>query len=98
MDKYGNCPKCGKSWDGGSILELFKSQREAGYEHVKGMTDKELEDRMKEWYAPPYRYSNLLGIEIQGGYDGISYWQCPYCKTMWDRFTGKEHSFGENSL
>ena len=35
-------------------------------------------------------YSRLIGIEIQGGYDGISYWKCPECNGMWDRFTGEE--------
>jgi len=34
-------------------------------------------------------YSRLIGIEIQGGYDGISYWKCPDCKAQWDRFTGE---------
>lgn len=35
-------------------------------------------------------YSKLVGIEIRGGYDGVSYYQCPFCKTMWDRWTGKQ--------
>lgn len=35
-------------------------------------------------------YSKMMGIEIQGGYDGVSYWACPNCKVVWDRFTGKE--------
>ena len=33
---------------------------------------------------------HLIGIEIQGGYDGISYWDCPNCGRRWDRFTGKQ--------
>lgn len=37
-----------------------------------------------------HRYSKLSGIEIQGGYDGVSYWYCPECMTVWDRFTGEE--------
>jgi len=36
------------------------------------------------------KYSSLIGLEIQGGYDGISYWACPKCKVVWDRFTGKK--------
>ena len=39
------------------------------------------------------RYSRMVGIEIQGGYDGVdgvSYWYCPECHTYWDRFTGAE--------
>ena len=33
-------------------------------------------------------YSRLIGIEVREKYDGISYWQCPFCKTTWDRFSG----------
>jgi rubredoxin len=35
------------------------------------------------------RYSRMMGIEIQGGYDGVSYWYCPVCETYSDRFTGE---------
>lgn len=31
-------------------------------------------------------YSRLVGIEIEGGYDGVSLWRCPDCKKEWDRF------------
>jgi|WetSurSiteA1Bulk_404760.scaffolds.fasta_scaffold11583_6 hypothetical protein len=36
------------------------------------------------------KYSSMAGIEIQGGYDGISYYACPKCKVVWDRFTGEK--------
>lgn len=29
---------------------------------------------------------NIIGIEVQGVYDGILVWQCPYCAAMWPRF------------
>ena len=45
---------------------------------------------VKGKYSPPYRWSRVLGVEIQGMYDGISYWQCPDCKTTWSRFTLEE--------
>lgn len=35
-------------------------------------------------------YSRLIGIEIQGGYDGVSFWECPDCHSRWDRFTGEK--------
>ena len=35
-------------------------------------------------------YSRLIGIEIQGGYDGVAYWECPDCQARWDRFTGEK--------
>jgi predicted RNA-binding Zn-ribbon protein involved in translation (DUF1610 family) len=39
--------------------------------------------------APVQYYSRLIGIEIRGGYDGISFWRCPDCGAQWDRFTEK---------
>ncbi len=45
----------------------------------------------RRFYPPgATHYSRLLGIEIQGGFDGVSYWECPDCLRVWDRFTGKE--------
>ena len=93
MDHYGNCPKCGESWDDGLIIDNFRKQKE-----YKDLSEEELEAKVKNWYAPPYKFSKLLGIEIMGGYDGVSYWQCPFCKTTWDRFTGEEHSLGSATL
>lgn len=40
-------------------------------------------------YSPPYRFSRVIGVEIQG-YDGISYWQCPDCNQTWNRWTKQE--------
>jgi len=34
-------------------------------------------------------YSRLVGIEVRGGYDGVSYWQCPDCGATWNRFTAE---------
>lgn len=88
-----NCPNCGVSWDGGSILESWKQMREEGRFYIN-KSDEELEKDMKECYSPPYRWGRLIGIELPYNhpkhYDGISFWQCPDCKTTWDRFTGKE--------
>lgn len=35
---------------------------------------------------PPRYYSKLIGIEIEGGYDGVSVWLCPVCRARWNRF------------
>lgn len=41
-------------------------------------------------------YSKLVGVEIRGGgYDGVSYYECPFCKTRWDRWTGVESKNGK---
>lgn len=86
------CPKCNSNWDGGSILETFLKQRdeaiEGGYRY--GWTDEQVEESMKECYAPPYRWGREIGIEIPEIYDGISYWKCPDCETTFNRFTGEE--------
>lgn len=91
-----NCPKCGSSWDGGSILETFIKQRDEGVEVWRGMSDEDIEKEMKKCYRPPYRWGREIGIELSYDhpkhYDGISFWQCPDCKTMFDRFTRKEYS------
>ena len=86
------CPACKADWDGGSILETFKKQRDEGT--LKG-TDDELEARMLESYSEPYRWSRKIGVEIQGKYDGVSYWKCPDCKVYFDRFTGRQMKEGE---
>lgn len=83
------CPKCKADWDGGSILDVFKEKRSQGVE-VYLLSDEELEQYVKDNYSPPYRFGREIGIEIEGGYDGTSFWQCPDCKTMFDRWTGKE--------
>lgn len=88
-DKTTECPICKASWDGGSILDSFKKQRDEGAECYQGKTDEDLEAMIKECYRPPYRWSRLIGIEDRDKYDGISFWQCPDCKTTWNRFTGK---------
>lgn len=92
-----SCPKCGSDWDGGSILETFIKQRDEGVKCWKDMSDEQIEKEMKESYSPPYRWSRKIGIELDYNhpkhYDGISYWQCPDCKTTFNRFTGDEESY-----
>ena len=64
LDKYGNCPVCNESWDGGDIHKDIRKH-----------------------YSEPFKWSKLIGIEIRERYDGISIWECPFCKSQWDRFT-----------
>ncbi len=92
LDKHAKCPKCNKSWDNGSIFDTHRKQ-----ECCKGMTDEELLEDIKRCYNEPYRFSKLVGIEVRGKYDGISYWQCPFCNATWDRWTSKEVVLDENT-
>jgi hypothetical protein len=34
-------------------------------------------------------FSRIIGLEDSRKYDGVSYWMCPDCRVIWDRFTGK---------
>ncbi len=47
--------------------------------------------RRAGYYGPPEtastHYSRVIGIEIQGKYDGISFWRCPDCGAEWNRWT-----------
>lgn len=80
------CPKCKADWDGGDIAEeLFKTG------HYKTVNDAEKAAKSYGWTPKnKLRGRKYIGIEVQGEYDGISYWKCPECETHWDRFTGKE--------
>lgn len=42
---------------------------------------------LRKHYSAPYKWSHLIGIEIRGEYDGVCMWQCPFCKTKWNRWT-----------
>ena len=85
------CPQCGGDWDGGSILDTFLKFKEDGAEYYKDMTKEQIEQEVLNSYSPPYRWHKLIGVELPythpNHYDGISFWQCPHCNTIWDRFT-----------
>lgn len=48
------------------------------------------EYRQGGFYGPPEtaptHYSNMIGIEIPTVYDGVLYWECPYCHGRWHRW------------
>lgn len=98
VDQYGKCPVCGFDFKGESIVEAFKKQRDEGSKWLAGKTDEEIEKYVHERYSPPYCFSKIMGIEIQGKYDGVSYWQCTNCNTYWDRWTGEQFTETEFKL
>lgn len=83
IDKYGKCPSCNESWDAGFIWDVFKEM-----ETYQDLSIEELKTKAKKCYSKPYKFSHIIGIQVQGKYDGVSYWKCPFCNTTWDKFTG----------
>lgn len=86
---FKNCPDCGSSWEGEDIYEAFRK-------HVfyKDKTDAELKQYVYDHYKWSEQnkksFKRVIGIEIQGQYDGVSYFQCPDCRQTYNRFTGEK--------
>jgi Zn-finger nucleic acid-binding protein len=85
-----NCPECGSLWNDGDVLEKLRKT----YPLMS-------ENTLLEWagdygWTPKNKahFGRVIGIEIQGEYDGVSYYQCPDCQTTWDRFTGEKQAKG----
>lgn len=38
-----------------------------------------------------YSYTRRIGVEVQGVYDGVLYWLCPFCDHRWNRWP-EDHS------
>ena len=76
------CPNCNSNLEGGLIFDTFMEQY--------GDEDKALETAaMYGATKTEGHWGREIGIEIPGGYDGISYYKCPDCNAYWDRWTGK---------
>jgi hypothetical protein len=73
INKYGNCPCCEKSWDGGSIAEYLFQQKTSGVPYWAEKPDHIILEIVKDDYGSQYaRYSRL---EITS--DAV---KCPDCK------------------
>ena len=86
------CPKCHSNWNDGDIYEKLRSNI-----LYKDWTDEEVIKGANSYgwtKEKPIQFKRQIGIELpyndQRHYDGVSYWQCPDCKTTWDAFTGEE--------
>ena len=80
-----NCPSCNTEWEEKeTIKEHFENQ---GYSTRKAVQTAAMYGCTPE--NPKHFGKNVVGIEIRGGYDGVSYWKCQVCETMFDRFTMK---------
>lgn len=86
------CPKCHADWRGTQIPVESVAKGYYGH-HAPCEKKREWDD---DWNpetlctCPPQYFSHLVGVEILGGYDGVSLWQCPACNTRWDSLTYEE--------
>lgn len=91
LDHFGKCPKCGADWDAGDVFTTLRPQ-----DWCKHMSDEQLMAEIHASYAPPYKFSRLIGVELPYNhpqhYDGVSYWMCPDCKHQWPRFGIPQHT------
>ena len=83
------CPACKADLEGGLIFDTFM---EKYGDEGKALKHAEMYGATKT----TGRWGRQIGIETPD-YDGVSYWKCPDCNAVWDRFTGeiKEDGFYE---
>lgn len=80
-----SCPECNVTWEAKeTIFDHFRS---------KGHTVSEARESASHYGCTPENPKhfgvNMMGIEIPGKYDGVSYWKCTECNTIFDRWTQK---------
>ena len=49
----------------------------------------DIPEAIRAHYNPPYKWSRLVGIEVPEVYDGVLYWMCPDCESVWNRRSGE---------
>lgn len=82
------CPECGIAWERKeNIYEYFRDYR--GYSKEEAAKAAEMYGCTKE--DPKHFGINVVGIETEK-YDGISYWRCDVCGSVFDRWTMKKTS------
>ena len=77
------CPGCNVTWQQEeTITEYFEN---TGYSHRKALQTGAMYGCTPD--SPKHSAKNVIGIEIRGQYDGVSYWKCTECQTVFDRWT-----------
>ena len=75
------CPACKSDLQGGLIFDTFMEKY--------GDESKAIEEAsMYGATKTTGHWGREIGIETHD-YDGTSFWKCPDCQAVWDRFTGK---------
>jgi hypothetical protein len=90
LNRYGQCPVCEFGWDAGDILESISL-----LDVFKNKSKSEMIQIAKENYgyseANPTRFTALNSIDLKGEYEGMNFWQCPKCSTVWDKITNEQY-------
>ena len=81
------CPKCNTPWEESERIYDFFLRKYEGDEVKAAETASAYGDTPE---TPKHFGKDIIGIEIQGMYDGISYWKCKKCETTFNRWTMKE--------
>lgn len=53
---------------------------------MDGPTVCEVCDLTFEYQVDGSTYTHLIGVEVQGVYDGVLYWMCPRCESAFHRW------------
>jgi len=87
MTHATRCPKCDVTWqETQSIYQTFLGR--FNNDPIKARESSEMYGCTEE--SPKYFGKNVTGIEVQGKYDGVSFWKCIPCATVFDRWTMEE--------
>jgi len=88
--RCGDCPECGTSWDDGDIFDTLRAD-----EFYEDKTDEEVKISASQYgwsENNKIRRTKLMGLELPWDHpdhrEGICFWQCPECNTIWNRYTG----------
>jgi hypothetical protein len=74
LTRPDNCPHCGASLLGGEIPEHINQP----FQFSDGTWHKP--------YGDATHWRREIGVEVQGGYDGVLYYECPDCHDTWNRW------------
>ena len=80
------CPKCHITWEHEETIYQYFIRE--GYSEEKARESAANYGCTPE--TPQHFGKNVIGIENPDEYDGIGYWLCTECETLFDRFTGEE--------
>jgi len=97
------CPHCNTPWEEEeTIYEYFLAKYLKDY--LGELSDQECIEKARKTAkvygctleTPKHFGKDVVGIEDPMLYDGISFWECQKCETVFDRWTMKEVSQSKN--